>query len=78
MRRELGDDLGVIATSEGSVQVNQMDPFGTGVLPALGCCTWVAEALLRAGTALDQLHRLTTGDVNRRQQNKPVGATCGL
>jgi hypothetical protein len=55
-----------------------MDPFGAGILPALGCGTWVAEALLRAGTALDQLHRLATRDVNRRQQNKPVGATCGL
>jgi hypothetical protein len=44
----------------------------------LGCGTWVAEALLRAGTALNELHRLPTGDVHRRQQNKPAGATCGL
>jgi hypothetical protein len=44
----------------------------------LGSSAGVTEPLLRAGAALDQLHRLPSGDVDRGQQDKPIGPSCGI
>jgi len=43
-----------------------MDPLCSRILPALGCRTRITEALFRAGAALNQLHRLPAGDIDRR------------
>ena len=50
-----------------------MDPLCSRILPALGCRPRITEALFRAGAALNQLHRLPAGDIDRRQQDEPVG-----
>jgi hypothetical protein len=55
-----------------------MDPCGSRVLPALSSSARITEPLLRAGPALDQLHRLPSGDVDRGQQDKPIGPSCGI
>ena len=67
---DLGDDLGVVAAAERGVQVDQVDPLRAGVLPALRGRSRIAEPLLRSGPALDELHGLTAGDVDRRQQDQ--------
>ena len=72
VRGDLGDDLGVVAPAERGVQVDQVDPLGTGVLPALRGCPRVAEPLLRPGPALDELDGLTAGDVDRGQQDESI------
>jgi len=73
VRGDLGDDLGIVSASEGSIQVDQMDPLGPCILPPLSRCPRITEPLLRAGAALDQLHSLAACDVDRRQQYEPVG-----
>ena len=75
VRGELCHDLGVAAPVEGSVQVDQVDPFGSRILPPLGSGPWVAEPLFRAGAPLNQLHRLSSCNIHGRQQNEPVGAS---
>ena len=72
VRGDLGDDLGVVAAAERGVQVDQVDPLGTGVLPALRGGPRVTEHLLRAGHALHELDRLAAGHIDRRQQLQPV------
>jgi hypothetical protein len=74
VRGDLGDDLGIVASPEGSIQVNQVDPLGSSILPALGGCAWITKPLLRACASLDQLHGLSSCDVDSRQQDQPVAA----
>jgi hypothetical protein len=45
-------------------------------LPALGSGAWITESFLRIRLPLDQLHRLSSRDVDRRQQYEPVSASA--
>lgn len=72
MGRELGHDLGIVAASEGSVQIDEVNPFGSSVLPPLGRGSRVTESLCRASATLNQLHCLPASNVDRRQQYEPV------
>jgi hypothetical protein len=45
-------------------------------LPALGSSAGVPEPFLRTGLALDQLHRLSSRDVDRRQEYEPVSPSA--
>ena len=74
VRGDLGDDLGVVATAERGVEVDQVHPLGPGVLPALGRGPRVAEPLLRAGPALDELDGLAAGDIDCGQQHQAISA----
>jgi hypothetical protein len=78
VRGELGHDLGIAAASEGGVQIDQVNPLGARILPALGSSARVTEPLFRTGLALDQLHRQSSGDVDRRQKYEPVGPSHAL
>jgi hypothetical protein len=42
-------------------------------LPAFGSSAWITEPFLRISLALDQLHRLSSRDIDRRQEDEPVG-----
>jgi hypothetical protein len=65
VRGELEDDLGVAAAPEGGVQVDQVNPLRARVLPPFGSSAWVTEPLLGPGATLDQLHSLSSGDIDR-------------
>jgi hypothetical protein len=73
---ELGDDLGIAATAEGGVQIDQVNPLRAGILPALDSSAWITEPFLRIRLALDQLHRLSSRDIDRRQEYEPVSASA--
>jgi hypothetical protein len=73
---ELGHDLGIVATAEGGIQVDQVNPLRAGFLPALGSSPGVPEPSLRTGLTLDQLHRLSSRDVDRRQEYEPVSPSA--
>ena len=66
-------DKSIAIMEKNGVQVDQMDPLRSRILPALGCRPRITESLFRAGAPLNQLHRLSAGDVDRRQQDEPVG-----
>ena len=55
---DLGEQVAVVAAAEGGVEVDQVDPLRTGLLPAQRRLDRVAEALLRAGHALHELDGL--------------------
>ena len=63
--------------AEGGVEVDQVDPLGAGLLPAQRRLDGVAEALLRPGDALHELHRLPVGDVDGGQQLEVVSHLHG-
>ena len=65
---DLGQQLAVVAAAEGGVEVDQVDPLRAGLLPAQRRLERVAEALLGAGDALDQLDGLAVGDVDGGQE----------
>jgi hypothetical protein len=44
----------------------------------LGSSAWITEPLLRAGATLDQLHSLSSSDIDRRQQHEPAGPSRAL
>ncbi len=58
----------LFATPERSVQVDQVQPLGAGLLPAQRGLDRVTEPLLGPGHPLDQLNGLSAGDVDGRQQ----------
>ncbi len=70
---DLGQQLAVVAAAECGVQVDQVDPLRSRLLPAQGCLDRVAEPLLGPCDALDELDRLALGDVDGRQQLEVVG-----
>ena len=57
-----------MAAAERRVEVDEVDPLGAGLLPAQRRLDRVAEPLLRAGDALDELDGLAVGDVDGGQQ----------
>ena len=61
---DVGDDLPVVATSEGGIEVDEVDPLGALVLPAFGGQPRVAELPARSGDALLKLHGTSLGDVD--------------
>ena len=68
--------LAVVAAAERGVEVDEVDPLGAGLLPAQRGLDRVAEALLGAGHALDQLDGLAARDVDGGQQLE-VGTHAG-
>ena len=65
---DLGLQLAVVAAAERRVEVDQVDPLRAGLLPAQRGLDRVAEPLLGAGHALDELDGLAVGDVDGGQQ----------
>ena len=68
----LGLQLAVVAAAERGVEVDQVQPLGAGLLPAQRRLDRVAEPLLGAGDALDQLDGLAARDVDGGQQLEVV------
>ena len=74
-----GLQLAVVAAAERRVEVDEVDPLGAGLLPAQRGLDRVAEPLLGAGHALDQLDGLAVGDVDGGQQLEVRRrVVCGL
>ncbi len=65
-----GDHVGVRTPPERGVEVDQMQPLGTRVLPAQRGGERVAEHLFRAGDALGELNRLAVLNVDGGQQGQ--------
>ncbi len=61
-------EFAVMPATEGRIQIDQMDPFGAGLLPAQGGLDRITELLLRSGDALDELDGLAIGDVDSRKE----------
>ena len=61
-------ELAVVAAAERRVEVDEVDPLRAGLLPAQRGLDRVAEPLLGAGDALDELHGLAVGDVDGGQE----------
>ena len=76
LRSRVADDpglqLAVVAAAERRVEVHEVDPLGAGLLPAQRRLDRVAEPLLGAGHALDQLDGLAVRDVDGGQQLEVV------
>src|SRR5262249_36563673 len=60
--------------AERGVEVDQVDPAGSGILPGQGGVPGVSVSGLGAGRALEQPDGLAAGDVNGRQQDQGIGA----
>src|SRR5215217_3271170 len=75
LSHDLRDELGVGAAAEGGIQIDQMQPFSTGALPALDGRPGITEPLLGARHALDQLYGLAPGDIHGRQQDQPCAGS---
>ena len=67
---DAGEQLTVGAAPEGGVEVDQVDPLGTLVLPRPGGLPRVAELAAGAGDPLDELDRLPAGDIDGWQELK--------
>ena len=59
-------------TPERRVEVDEVDPLRSGLLPTQRGVDRVPEPLLRPGDPLHELHGLTVGDVDGGQQLEVV------
>ncbi len=69
---DLGDPLPVVAGAEGGVQIDQVQPLGSGALPGQRRLQRVAVGGLGAGLAVHQADGLPVPDVDGGQQFQPV------
>ena len=67
---DAGEQLTVGAAAESSVEVNQMDPLGTLLLPRPGGLPRIAKLAAGSGDPLDELDGLPARDVDGRQELK--------
>jgi hypothetical protein len=65
---DLGLELPVVPAPEGSVEVDEVDPLRSGLLPPQRRRHRVTEPLLRPGHPLHELHGLSVGDVDGGKQ----------
>src|SRR5690606_35902086 len=65
---DLGEQLGIRATAEGGVEVDEVDPLGAVALPRQRGLDRRPVGGLGAGLALDESHGLAVGDVDGGQQ----------
>jgi hypothetical protein len=70
MTDDVGEQLAVGAASEGSIEVDQVDPLGALVLPGAGSLPGVTELAARSGDPLDELNGLPARDIDRWQELK--------
>src|SRR5699024_10011879 len=65
---DVGEEVPVASYAEGRVQVHQVDPLRTGLLPAAGRLERLPELPAGAGDPLSQLDRLPAAHVDGREE----------